>query len=73
MRIRIRISKKELAILRGRLREAYHLGCPRLIKRIHALLYILDGMSASDVADLLGLSKSTIGKHNQRLFTSWGQ
>ena len=64
MKIRIRISKKFLTILRGRLREAYHLGCPRLIKRIHALLYILDGMSVADVAELLGLSMQTISFFN---------
>ena len=60
MKIRIRIGRQELQVLRARLREAYHLGCSRLIKSIHALLYILDGMSAADVAELLALSVQTI-------------
>jgi transposase len=43
-----------------RLQQAYAQGELRLIKRIHALLYILDGKSVSEVADILKLSLQTI-------------
>ena len=40
--------------------KRYYMGNLRLVRRIHALLYILDGMIVADVASLLGLSGQTI-------------
>jgi transposase len=43
-----------------RLRQAYAIGQLRLIKRIHALLYIIEGKSVAEVAEILSLSEQSI-------------
>ena len=45
MRIRISLKSSDHEKLVERLRQAYANGQLRLVKRIHALLYILDGRS----------------------------
>lgn len=60
MRIRISLGKDMTVAFFDRLRQAYALGQLRLIKRIHALLYILEGYAVAEVADILGLSEQTI-------------
>ena len=60
MHIRISLRKGELEALLERLRQAYAQGELRLIKRIHALLYIIDSKAVSEVAELLKLSVQTI-------------
>jgi len=60
MHIRISLRKGELAALLERLQQAYARGELRLIKRIHALLYIIDGKAVTDVAAWLKLSDQTI-------------
>jgi transposase len=42
------------------LQQAYAKGQLRLIKRIHALLFIIDGKSPEEAADILGLSRSSV-------------
>lgn len=60
MHIRISLGRKSWMVLTKRLREAYARGQLRLIKRIHALLYILEGRAIAEVATLLGLSEQTV-------------
>ena len=60
MYIRLSLRKGELEALLKRLQQAYAQGELRLIKRIHALLYILEGKSVFEVAELLRLSSQTI-------------
>lgn len=60
MQIRISLRKGELDALLERLRQAYARGELRLIRRIHALLSIIDGKSVSEVAELLKLSLQTV-------------
>jgi hypothetical protein len=47
--IRLQVSNQMLASLYERLNRAYAMGQLRLVKRIHALLYILDGKDVAEV------------------------
>lgn len=60
MQIRLSLRKGEMEVLLKRLQQAYAQGELRLIRRIHAILYILEGKSVSEVADILKLSLQTI-------------
>lgn len=60
MHIRLSLRKGELEALLKRLQQAYARGELRLIKRIHALLFIIDGKTVSEVAEMLKLSLQTI-------------
>jgi len=60
MHIRLSLRKGELAALLDRLHQAYRRGELRLIKRIHALLSIIDGKTVAEVAAQLKLSSQTI-------------
>jgi transposase len=60
MHIRLSLRKGELEAILKRLQQAYARGELRLIKRIHALLYIIEGKSVADVAEILKLSLQTI-------------
>jgi len=60
MRMRISLRKGEWEALLKRLHRAYAKGEVRLLKRIHALLYIFEGKSVAEVAELLSLSEQTI-------------
>ncbi len=46
--------------LRQRLQQAYAKGQLRLIKRIHALLFVIDGKNIEEVANILDLSKQSV-------------
>ena len=58
--IRFQVSNQILTKLHERLQQAYAMGQLRLVKRIHALLYIIDGKDVADVADILKLSSQTV-------------
>jgi transposase len=60
MQIRIRLSNGARRALYERLQHAYAAGQLRLIKRIHALLYLIDGFSVAEVAERLGLGEQTV-------------
>lgn len=60
MQFKIRLSNGMRQQLSSRLQQAYTRGSLKLIKRIHALLYITDDKSVSDVASILGLGAQTI-------------
>ncbi|MDI6769032.1 MAG: helix-turn-helix domain-containing protein [Anaerolineales bacterium] len=57
---RIQVSNQVLASLYERLYRAYDMGQLRLVKRIHAVLYIIDGKEVAEVAAILKLSAQTI-------------
>ena len=60
MQIRISLRKGEMEALLEQLRRAYERGELRLIKRIHALLSIIEGKTVSEVAAAFKLSSQTI-------------
>jgi len=60
MRIRLNLKAEDWGKLVDQLHQAYAKGSLRLVKRIHALLYILEGKAVDDVAAILGLSESTV-------------
>jgi len=63
--LRIRVCNQVMEALLERLRQAYAMGQLRLIKRIHAILYIIDDKSVAEVARILDLSKQSV--YNQYL------
>jgi transposase len=60
MRIRISLRRQEQNRLREILHRAYRNGQLRLVKRIHAIMYILQGMSVNEVSSILGISPQTV-------------
>lgn len=60
MRIRIRLTNGLRQTLVEQLQRAYASGQLRLVKRIHALLYIVDGWSIAEVAAVLHLGEQTV-------------
>ena len=60
MQIRIHLRNDTRQQLYERLQQAYTRGYLRLIKRIHALLYIADDKPVTDIARLLGLGQQTV-------------
>jgi transposase len=60
MRIRIRLTDSSRQALVARLHSAYRNGQVRLVKRIHALLAIVEGKSVTAVAELLHLGEQTV-------------
>lgn len=60
MAIRIQVNHQILKSLYERLQQAYALGQLRLVKRIHAILSIVDGKDVSEVAEILNLSGQTV-------------
>ena len=58
--LKLRYSNNTLLALYERLHQAYAKGQLRLIKRIHVLLYLADGKSVAQVAEILQLSQQTI-------------
>src|SRR6185437_5658153 len=58
--VRIALSGATRKILSGRLHQAYANHTPRLIRRIHALLELVDGKSVFEVAELLGIGEQTV-------------
>jgi predicted transcriptional regulator YheO len=57
---RLQVRHEILTGLYEHLQKAYAMGCLRLVKRIHALLYILAGKDVAEVASILKLSPQTI-------------
>ncbi len=57
---RIRINNQMEGTLLKRLQQAYAEGQLRLIKRIHSLLFIIDGKSVEATADILDISSSSV-------------
>jgi transposase len=60
MRIRLKLGKDKRNALLERLQRAYAIGHLRLIKRIHALLYIVEGKPVAQVAKILSLSEQSV-------------
>ena len=58
--IRLQVSNSILTGLHEHLHQAYDRGQLRLVKRIHALLYIIDRKDVEEVATILKLSSQTI-------------
>jgi len=58
--IRLQVNHQILGQLYARLQKAYSTGQLRLVKRIHAILYVLHGKTAAEVAVILTLSSQTI-------------
>jgi transposase len=58
--IRLQVSNSILTGLYEHLQRAYVMGHLRLVKRIHALLCIIDGKDVAEVATILKLSTQTI-------------
>jgi transposase len=56
----IKVSNAILISLYDHLQQAYVMGQLRLVKRIHALLYIIDGKDVAEVATILKLSLQAI-------------
>ena len=49
-----------------RLHQAYASGSLRVVKRLHALLAIAEGMTVRDVAQMLGLGEQTVRDYLNR-------
>jgi len=60
MQIRIRLKSESRQSLVERLHQAYAGGHLRLVKRIHALLYVVEGESIAAVCTLLDLGEQTV-------------
>jgi transposase len=60
MDIRIRLCKVLRQAVIVRLQRAYRGGQVRLVRRIHALLFIIDGKSVDEVAAMLDLGAQTV-------------
>jgi transposase len=58
--IRLQVSNSLLTKLYEHLQRAYAMGQLRLVKRIHALLYLIGGKDVAEVARILKLSPQTI-------------
>ena len=60
MHYRIRLTNISNQSLVEHLARAYRMADLRLVKRIHALLYVVDGYSFAEVGELLHLSEQTV-------------
>jgi transposase len=60
MRIRLSLGKDKMDVLLQRLHQAYAIGQLRLIKRLHALLYIIEGKPVAQIAEILNLSEQSV-------------
>lgn len=58
--VRIALTGATRKMLSGRLQQAYATHTTRLIRRIHALLWLGDGKSVWEVAGLLGIGEQTV-------------
>ncbi len=67
MAIKIRFSNHLRQQLFSRLQQAYAMGSVRLIKRIHALLYLAEDKSVAQVASILALGEQTIRDYLRNL------
>jgi transposase len=60
MSIRISLKPKQVERLLERLHQAYAGNHLRLVKRIHTILYAVEGRSANDIAEIMGLSEQCV-------------
>lgn len=60
MNIRISLNKSLRQTVTERLQRAYQSGQVRLVRRIHALLFVIDGQPVDEVAALLDLGAQTV-------------
>ena len=60
MDIRIRLSRDLRQAVIERLQRAYRNGLVRLVRRIHALLSVIEGKSVDEVAAMLNLGGQTV-------------
>jgi len=67
MRIRLNLEKNTRTGLLERLHQAYTIGQLRLVKRIHALLYIIKGETVAKVAEMMNLSEQSIRNYVKAL------
>lgn len=67
MQYRIRLTHLSRQTLVEQLARAYQAAHLRLVKRIHALLYVVDGQSVAEVSQLLDLGEQTIRDYLQAL------
>ena len=67
MRIRISLKSEEWKKLLACLQQAYARGRLRLVKRIHALIYILTDKAVEEVSQILDLSESAVSHQLRRL------
>lgn len=65
MQYRIRLANQSRQSLVERLERAYRAAHLRLVKRIHALLYLVDGKSVAEVSQVLHLGEQTIRDYLQ--------
>lgn len=66
MQIKIRASNQTLGVLPERLPQGYKPGPLRWVKRIHALLYIIDGKSVTEVAAQMQLSAEAVRNYGKK-------
>lgn len=66
MQYRIRLSNHVRQSLVEQLARAYRAAHLRLVKRIHALLYIVEGKSVAEVSELLHLGEQTVRDYVHR-------
>lgn len=60
MFIRLSLKPKQQEKLLERLHQAYAGSQLRLVKRIHTILYLTEGKSIADIAEILGLSEQSV-------------
>ncbi len=60
MRIRLSLKQKDYAKFLKHLRQAEAVGQRRLVKRIETLLWILEGKTVEAVAEIMGLSETSV-------------
>ena len=60
MSIRISLKSKPVEQLIERLHQAYAGNHLRLVKRIHTILYAVEGRTVTDIAEILGLSEQCV-------------
>jgi transposase len=60
MSIRISLRPKQVEQLIERLHQAYAGNHLRLVKRIHTILYAVEGRTVTDIAEILGLSEQCV-------------
>ncbi|MCO5209746.1 MAG: hypothetical protein M9936_08630 [Caldilinea sp.] len=60
MDIRIRLRRDSCQAVIERLQQAYQSGQVRLVRRIHALLFVIEGKAIDEVATMLNLGAQTV-------------
>jgi transposase len=58
--MRIALTGATRKMLFERLRQAYRAAAPRLVRRIHALLWLAEGKAVTEIAEVLGVGEQTV-------------